>query len=115
VTLQKAALVAGNADMEYRLQQVYAMIVEGETLGKALEVYEVFPTMTVQMIAVGEETAQLSQGMKDLANSYMTDVEMALNAFAASIEPIIVLGVGVIVGFLVISTILPTIKVLQSL
>lgn len=111
----KCSVVAGNADMSYRLTRVAGVLSEGETLVHGLETWEVFPTMTIQMLAVGEETAQLSGCLKDMARSYTNDVDLALNTFATALEPLIVLGVGSMVGFLVIATILPTVKVLQAL
>lgn len=113
-TIKRAAGAAGNELMAYRLKQANERIMEGASLGEALGVYNVFPNGAVQMLSVGEESANLSEMVKHVANLYDSEVELALNDIASVLEPIIMIFMGLIVGFIVLAAIMPTIQLIQS-
>ncbi len=67
----------------------------------------VFPDMVMQMIAVGEETGSLDQMLQKVADFYEDEVNAAVKSLTSILEPIMMLGVGGIVGMVVISMYLP--------
>ena len=79
------------------------------------EVPEAFPVMVTQMIGVGEETGALETMMTKVADFYEEQVEAAVKALTSILEPIMILFVGGIVGFIVIAMYLPMFKVYDSI
>jgi type IV pilus assembly protein PilC len=80
-----------------------------------MEVPEAFPVMVTQMIGVGEETGALETMMSKIADFYEEQVEAAVKALTSILEPIMILFVGGIVGFIVIAMYLPMFKVYDSI
>ena len=76
---------------------------------------EAFPVMVTQMIGVGEETGALETMMSKVADFYEEQVEAAVKALTSILEPIMIVVVGAIVGFIVISMYLPMFKVYDSI
>ena len=114
-TMKRAAGAAGNAHIAYRLKQATERIMEGSSLGEALGVYNVFPRGAIQMLSVGEESANLVNMVRHVADMYDSEVELALNDIASVLEPIIMVFMGLIVGFIVLSAVLPTVQLIQNL
>lgn len=79
----------------------------GVNLSTALEIHEVFPALLSQMIAVGEETGQIDEILKKLAEYYEKESEYAVKNLTAAIEPLIMIILGVGVGFMVVSIMMP--------
>jgi type IV pilus assembly protein PilC len=80
-----------------------------------MEVPEAFPVMVTQMIGVGEETGALETMMTKIADFYEEQVETAVKALTSILEPIMILAVGGIVGFIVIAMYLPMFKVYDQI
>jgi type IV pilus assembly protein PilC len=80
---------------------------EGQSLAQSLEQTEVFPDLAVEMVEVGEATGALPTMLSSIAEFYEEDVQSALSAAMSLIEPAILVGMGVIVGFILISLYLP--------
>ena len=72
---------------------------------------EAFPPMVIQMIAVGEETEQLDAMLNKFADFYEDEVAAAVKALTSILEPVMIVVVGAIVGFIVISMYMPMFKV----
>jgi type IV pilus assembly protein PilC len=68
---------------------------------------EVFPPMVAQMVSVGEESGTLAQMLESVADFYEDEVETATSQLSATIEPVLIVGLGVIIGGMVISLYLP--------
>ncbi len=113
--LEKCEHVAGNAEIAHRLKMARDLLIEGDTAADCLAAHRVFPRGAIQMIAVGEESAQLSEMIRRVATVYEEDVQMALMDLASMLEPLILLVMGVVVGFIVLASALPTAQLLQSL
>jgi type IV pilus assembly protein PilC len=79
------------------------------------EVPEAFPVMVTQMIGVGEETGALETMMTKVADFYEEQVEAAVKALTSILEPIMIVIVGSIVGFIVIAMYLPMFKVYDQI
>ena len=71
---------------------------------------KIFPSMVVQMIAIGEETGALDAMLLKIANIYEEEVDLAVDSLSSLLEPLIMLFLGVVVGGLVIAMYLPIFK-----
>jgi type IV pilus assembly protein PilC len=80
---------------------------EGQSLAQSLEKTEVFPDLAVEMVEVGEATGALPTMLSSVAEFYEEDVQSALSAAMSLIEPAILVVMGVVVGFILISLYLP--------
>ena len=89
-------------------------IKEGETIAKPLSESNVFPSMLVQMIAVGEETGALDSMLNKIADFYDEEVSTAVDGLTSLIEPLMMASLGVIVGGMVIALYLPMFQVISS-
>jgi type IV pilus assembly protein PilC len=76
---------------------------------------EAFPVMVTQMIGVGEETGALETMLTKVADFYEEQVEAAVKALTSILEPVMIVIVGSIVGFIVIAMYLPMFKVYDSI
>ena len=98
---------AGNVVIEQAMEDVYASAKRGGSLAGPIESNAIFPPMVGHMVAVGEETGQLEQMLSKIADFYETEVDAKVKALTALIEPLMIVFVGGIVGFIVISMYLP--------
>ncbi len=98
---------AGNTDIEYAMVGEQATVKEVQSISEPLDRVSVLPPMVTQMIAVGEETGSLDQMLQKIADFYEDEVNAAVKSLTSILEPILMLGVGAIVGVVVISMYLP--------
>jgi len=98
---------AGNTVLEKAMVEVQQSIKEGQSITRPLEGIRVFPAMVTQMISVGEETGSLDAMLSKIADFYEDEVNASVKALTSIIEPIMMIGVGGIVGLVVISMYLP--------
>ncbi len=82
-------------------------VTQGEGVAGPLKRSNVFPPVVVNMIAIGEETGRLDEVLLKVARSYEMEVERAVKTLTSLIEPLIILGMGIVVGFIVIAMLLP--------
>ncbi len=113
--VQRASSVSGNAWIFDRMLLCKAAIVEGKTVAQSLRVTEVFPESAIQLITIGEETSNLATMVGYVANMYEEDADLALTDMANMLEPLLMGGMGLIVGFIVLSAMLPTLQLINSL
>ncbi|MBT9252349.1 MAG: type II secretion system F family protein [Brockia lithotrophica] len=106
--------VIGNAALGQELEEVRARLREGLSLSQALAEGGTFPPLLVQTVAVGEATGSLDAVLEKLAEFYQMDLEQALQRLERSLEPILVLAMAVVVGFLILSIILPLLTLYQN-
>lgn len=92
-----------------------ASIREGDTIADPLAESRMFPPMVVQMITIGEETGQLDSMLEKVATFYEREVDAAVESLTAAIEPVMIVALGFIVGFIVVAMFLPLIGVIQNL
>jgi type IV pilus assembly protein PilC len=98
---------AGNVIVERAINFTADKIREGRTMAEPLAGSGVFPPMVVQMIAVGEQTGALDQMLNKIADFYEEEVDVSVAAMTSLIEPIMMVVVGGMVGFLLIAMYLP--------
>ncbi len=110
-----AGETSGNAVVEQAMDDVYASVKRGGTIAGPLEALRVFPTMVTHMVAVGEETGQLEQMLSKIADFYEAEVDAKVKALTSLIEPIMIVFVGGVVGFIVISMYLPIFSIYDKI
>jgi len=116
--LQAMETVAGAIDNETFndvIMRARARIREGDPIGEPLEKSGLFPPMVVQMISIGEETGALDAMLSKVADFYESEIETQLQSLAAALEPIMIVVLGVIVGFIVIAMFMPLIAIVSQL
>jgi type IV pilus assembly protein PilC len=107
---------SGNKVIEMAMEDVRDSVKKGGSLTAPMtKVPEAFPVMVTQMIGVGEETGALETMMTKVADFYEEQVEAAVKALTSILEPIMIVFVGAIVGFIVIAMYLPMFKVYDSI
>ena len=110
--LDIVADTAGNEEVAQAVKKVRAAIREGETIAKPLSESKVFPSMLVQMIAVGEETGALDAMLNKIADFYDEEVSAAVEGLTSIIEPLMMATLGVVVGGMVIALYMPMFNVI---
>ncbi len=105
--LNVAAGTAGNKVVENAIRAVKASISEGRSIAQPLMESEVFPSMVVQMIAVGETTGALDAMLNKIADFYDQEVDTAVDALTSMIEPFMILFLGGTIGSIIIAMYLP--------
>jgi type IV pilus assembly protein PilC len=111
--LEITAQASGNWVVEEALGGVRASVRDGASIAQPLIESPVFPPMVSQMVRVGEETGELDKMLAKIADFYEEEVDTAIGALTSIIEPLMMIGVGVMVGLIVISMYLPMFKMLQ--
>src|SRR5918996_5388258 len=107
---------SGNRVVEMAMDDVRESVKKGGSLtAPMMEVPEAFPVMVTQMIGVGEETGALETMMTKVAEFYEEQVAAAVKALTSILEPIMIVVVGAIVGFIVIAMYLPMFKVYDQI
>jgi type IV pilus assembly protein PilC len=98
---------SGSAQVEKAMDDVYASVKNGGSIGAPIEKNPLFPAMVGHMVAVGEETGQLEHMMTKIADFYEDEVDAKVKALTSLLEPIMIVFVGGVVGFIVIAMYLP--------
>ena len=98
---------SGNALIEDAMDDVYDSVKSGGTIAHPIEKNDLFPPMVGHMVAVGEETGQLEQMLTKVADFYEAEVDAKVKALTSLLEPLMIVFVGGMVGFIVISMYLP--------
>ncbi len=105
--LEICARTSGNVIIETGIMNVRQAISEGKNMAEPLAATGVFPDMVVQMIAVGEQTGALDQMLNKIADFYEEETDVAVAALTSALEPILMVGVGGMVGVVLIAMYLP--------
>ncbi|HRK23104.1 MAG TPA: type II secretion system F family protein, partial [Fimbriimonadaceae bacterium] len=113
--METVAGTVGNTIMSDAVMEARARIREGDRIGDPLEASRLFPPMVVHMIGVGEESGSLDFMLQKIADFYESEVEAALASLTAALEPIMIVSLGFVVGFIVISMFMPLVKVIEKL
>ncbi|CAN1492537.1 PulF Type II secretory pathway, component PulF [Fimbriimonadaceae bacterium] len=113
--METVAGTVGNSIMADALMEARARIREGDRIGDPLEASKLFPPMVVHMIGVGEESGSLDFMLQKIADFYDAEVEATLASLTAAIEPIMIVSLGFVVGFIVVAMFLPLVDVISKL
>jgi type IV pilus assembly protein PilC len=105
----------GNVAIEEAMEGVIASVKRGGTIAAPLAQAPIFPVMVTHMVGVGEETGALDTMLDKIAEFYEDQVEASVKALTSILEPIMIIVIGGIVGFIVISMYLPLFTVYNSI
>jgi type IV pilus assembly protein PilC len=105
---------AGNLAVAQVIERARSSVKEGEKISDPLSASPLFPVMVTQMILVGEETGRLDQMLVRVADFYDAEVDAVLKGMASLIEPLMIAGLGIMVGFIAVSVITPIYTIIGS-
>jgi type IV pilus assembly protein PilC len=106
---------AGNAVFERAFQRITDSIREGETIAQPLREARIVDDIVVNMIDVGEETGELDTMLNKIADNYDEEVEVLVESLVSLLEPMMIVVLGGIIGFIVIALFLPLIQLITKL
>jgi type IV pilus assembly protein PilC len=113
--LDITAQTAGNRVVEDAMAAVIDSVKQGGTIAEPLRHSPVFPGMVTQMVAVGEETGALDAMLAKIADFYEDQVDASVKSLTSILEPVMIVFIGGMVGFIVISMYLPLFKVYDQI
>jgi type IV pilus assembly protein PilC len=113
--LEITARTAGNAVVEDAIMETRKSIEQGKTIAEPLKATKVFPSMVVQMVAVGEQTGALETMLNKIADFYEDEVDEATANLLAMLEPIMICFLGVVIGGIVISMYMPMFDLINKI
>ncbi|MFN3486800.1 MAG: type II secretion system F family protein, partial [Planctomycetota bacterium] len=105
----------GNEVIAAAIGKVRESIREGESIAEPLAASGVFDDLVINMIDVGEETGELDKMLLKVADNYDAEVDAAVSAMMSVLEPILIVGLGATVGFIVVALFLPLISLLEGM
>ncbi|HWO21362.1 MAG TPA: type II secretion system inner membrane protein GspF [Kofleriaceae bacterium] len=106
-SLDAAKETMGNVLLQRAIDDAKKAVTEGESLAQTLKKSGQFPPTMIHMTAVGEKAGQLEQMLGRVADAYEAEIETKLARFIALLEPLMLLGMGIVVAFIVISILQP--------
>ena len=113
--LEIVGKASGNEIIAWTVGKIRESIREGESIASPLGASGMFPPMVTQMVAVGEETGNLDAMLAKISDFYDTEVEYLLSSLTSMLEPIMIVGMGTIVGFIVVSVFLPLYELIGNM
>ena len=102
--------VLGNAALEKVVMEAISSIREGQSIAEPLKRSGRFPPIVTHMITIGEKSGQLEQMLESVANAYDTEVENRVQILTSMLEPLIIVMMGSVVGFIAMSILMPLIQ-----
>jgi type IV pilus assembly protein PilC len=106
---------SGNEVYARALAKVHDAIREGESMADPLRATKVCDAIVVNMVDVGEETGDLDKMLIKIADNYDNDVDVLVGSLISILEPVMVVVLGVIVGFIVIALFMPMVSLIQGM
>ena len=107
--------VVQNRYMAKKLDGIGQAIGDGDSIARALKRTDLFAPIVYHMIAVGELSGNVEEGLRNIADAYEEEVELKLKTLTALFEPIVMMSMGVVVGFIVLAMLLPIFEINQAI
>lgn len=107
--------ITANVFYSNAINRIHDSVRDGESLSAPMGREKVFPDMVTSMVDVGEETGELSEMLNRIADNYDEDVDNAVAGITSIIEPIMIVFLAVVVGFIVIALFLPIVEIIKQL
>lgn len=104
---------SGNVLMTEATKQMVRSVKKGGSLTKSLQRSKVFPAMVIQMVTVGEETAELDEMLLHIAGLYDEEVDIAVESLTSVIEPVLIVVLGILLGGIIIAMYLPIFELMN--
>jgi general secretion pathway protein F len=106
-SLKIVALVVNNAKLTQVINDIHGRIIEGADIATPIKKSKVFPPMIGYMVAVGEQSGQLEDVLDRISESYEEELDLAIQRLTSLIEPVIIILLAVVVGFIIAAVLLP--------
>ncbi|MBM3156624.1 MAG: type II secretion system F family protein [Chloroflexi bacterium] len=114
-SLDMVIQITGNSAIRKAVEEVKAKTVEGRGLFHSMASIELFPPLLVQVVRVGEEVGTLSSHLMTVAELYDQDIDERISTMISLLQPCLIIGLGLLVGFIAVSVILPIYSVMGNL
>jgi len=105
--IDKSIPTINNEIISDELKKAYKAIEQGESFGATLDKCKIFPKFMVNLISVGQESGRIDEALEELAFTYENETDEAIKIMTNLLEPLMILVMGVIVGFIIICMLLP--------
>ena len=106
-TISITAQISGNVLYRSMWRAVHEEVRQGKKIASSLLRYNLMPNSVVQMIRSGEDSGNMAEVLRDIANYYARELKSVIKTVTSMIEPIMIVVMGVLVGFIAMSIILP--------
>jgi general secretion pathway protein F len=106
-SLKIVSLVVNNARLTHVINDIHTRILEGADIATPIKRSKVFPPMVGYMVAVGEQSGQLEDILDRISESYEEELDLAIQRLTAMIEPVIIIFLALVVGFIIAAVLLP--------
>jgi len=113
--LEIVGATTGNVIIEDVIKKVRKGVIGGKVLNEEMKKYKIFPPILVRMVRVGEETGRLEDMLNRISKFFRDEVDATINILTSIIEPILIIGLGIIVGIVVLAIYLPIFKLAGTL
>ncbi|MBN1975467.1 MAG: type II secretion system F family protein [Sedimentisphaerales bacterium] len=107
--------VVGNTVISGIIEDAQNAISRGQSIAQSLSKKGIFPPIVIHMIAAGEKSGSIEEGLANVADAFDNEVESAVKALTSLLEPVMIILLGVIVGFIVLSILLPIFDINQAI
>ncbi len=109
--MQVVVQAAGNELLRGELQQIGEQLKGGDSLSQGMRRGRIFPALVTHMVAVGEEAGSLDRSLFKIADTYEREADRAMKLMTSLVEPVMILIMGSLVGFIVIAMLLPIFEI----
>ncbi|MEE9568501.1 MAG: type II secretion system F family protein [Candidatus Binatia bacterium] len=109
--MQSVYQATGNEMLKGELQQIGDLLRGGTTLSQGMRQSRIFPNLVINMVSVGEEAGSLDRSLIKIADTYEREADRAMKMMTALVEPVMILVMGSVVGFIVVSMLLPIFQI----
>ncbi len=113
--IQITGETSGNIVVEEAMEDVYESVKRGGSIAAPIAQHAIFPPMVANMVSVGEETGQLEHMLTKVADFYEAEVDAKVKALTSLVEPLLIVFIGSVVGFIVISMYLPIFSIYEKI
>lgn len=114
-SLEIVSGVVNHLPLQEILQKIRGKIIGGESLSNEMSKYSFFPKMDVRMIKVGEETGKIDEMLNHIYDYYSEEVDNTISSLTSIIEPVLIVGIGIVVGIVVVALYLPIFKLASAM
>jgi len=114
-TLELSKRVIGNTVISDAVTKAKDAISHGAGIADSFRTSTVFPPIVIHMIAAGEKSGGIEEGLTNVANAFDNDVEVTVKALTSLLEPAMITLLGIIVGFIVLAILLPIFDINQAI
>jgi type II secretory pathway component PulF len=109
--MQSVYQATGNEMLKGELQKIGDQLRGGTTLSQGMRQSRIFPNLVINMVSVGEEAGSLDRSLIKIADTYEREADRAMKMMTALVEPVMILVMGSVVGFIVVSMLLPIFQI----